>query len=204
MASASWSESLPAFIAAADAFAAALPPGDTDWRRHALGGWTVRDLVGHTTQGVGMLGAALTRPARKMTVDSAAGYFVAVRAMDPQVIAASGRRAGSELGADPSAAVDAVLRRVASSVTTHDGDELVATAVGGMRLADYLVTRTFELCVHTADLAAALGAEAHLPSAAAAQSLQVICELAIAGGRDGHLLRATTGRTGLPAGFTVL
>ncbi len=73
-----------------------------------------------------------------------------------------------------------------------------------MRLIDYLPTRTFELTVHTCDLAAALGQVVEVPEAAAAESLNLLGELAIRAGRAAPLLLAATGRGSLPAGFTVL
>lgn len=73
-----------------------------------------------------------------------------------------------------------------------------------MRLQDYLPTRTFELTVHTADLARALGLPLDLPGTAAAEALRIVSELAIREGHAGAFLLAATGRTGLPAGFTVL
>jgi hypothetical protein len=73
-----------------------------------------------------------------------------------------------------------------------------------MRLADYLPTRTFDLAVHTTDLATAPGVPADLPATAAAQALHVVTDLAVADGLAGPLLLAATGRTGLPAGFSLL
>jgi hypothetical protein len=73
-----------------------------------------------------------------------------------------------------------------------------------MRLADYLPTRTFELAVHTGDLATALGVPPDVPATAAAQALHVVADLAIADGLAGPLLLAATGRPGLAAGFSVL
>jgi len=89
-------------------------------------------------------------------------------------------------------------------VETQDGTELVTTIAGGMRLGDYLPTRTFELAVHTADLATALGVPPEVPATAAAQALHVVADLAVADGLAGPLLLAATGRPGLPAGFSVL
>ena len=85
-----------------------------------------------------------------------------------------------------------------------DGAELLTTIAGGMRLADYLPTRTFELAVHTCDLATALQLPLDVPRTAADQSLQLISELAAGDGMAGPLLLAATGRTGLPPGFSVL
>ena len=73
-----------------------------------------------------------------------------------------------------------------------------------MRLGDYLPTRTFELAVHTADLATAIGEPVDLPVTAAAQALQVVSDLALLDGHAGPLLLAATGRGGLPTGFSVL
>ena len=65
-------------------------------------------------------------------------------------------------------------------------------------------TRTFELTVHTADLATALGAPLDVPVPAASQALRLVADLAASGGVAGRLLLALTGRTGLPVGFSVL
>ena len=74
-----------------------------------------------------------------------------------------------------------------------------------MRLQDYLPTRTFELAVHTSDLASALGVlPPEVPATAAAQALAVVAGLAVTEGHAGTLLLAATGRRGLPAGFSVL
>jgi hypothetical protein len=80
----------------------------------------------------------------------------------------------------------------------------VTTVVGGMRLRDYLPTRTFELVVHTSDLAAAIGVRPEVPAPAARQALLVVADLAVAAGLAAPLLLAATGRPGLPTGFTVL
>ncbi len=94
--------------------------------------------------------------------------------------------------------------RVLELVDGRDGTELVTTIAGGMRLADYLPTRTFELAVHTADLATALGVPPDVPVSAASQALDIVAGLAVTDGLAGPLLLAATGRPDLPAGFSVL
>ena len=84
------------------------------------------------------------------------------------------------------------------------GDALLTTPPGGMRLADYLPTRTFELTVHTCDLAVALGAPLDVPDLAAVETLEVLGGLASRANLAGPLLLAATGRQPLPAGFSVL
>jgi len=55
------------------------------------------------------------------------------------------------------------------------GDEVTQRGRdAGAALADYLPTRTFELAVHTADLAVALGEAPDVPGPAAAQALGIV------------------------------
>lgn len=159
----------------------------------------------HTSRSLLTVEMYLARPAAAVEVASAMDYFRATRAAvaDPAV-AARGRDAGTALGTDPAAAVAEIAARVLSLVDTRTGTELVTTIAGGMRLADYLPTRTFELAVHTADLASALGVPPEVPATAAAQALHVVAGLAVGDGLAGPLLLAATGRPGLPARFSVL
>jgi uncharacterized protein (TIGR03083 family) len=171
-----------------------------------LGEWTVRDLVGHASRALLTVETYLGRPAAAVEVDSGVDYFRRAlgSAGDAAAVAQRGRDAGAALGDDPARAVAALAQRVTARVRAAAEDDLVATPVGGMRLADYLPTRTFELTVHTCDLAAALGQPIEVPEAAGAESLGLLGELALNAGRAGPLLLAATGRRGLPEGFTVL
>ncbi|RBY80679.1 hypothetical protein DQ238_08550 [Geodermatophilus sp. TF02-6] len=174
------------------------------WDEPALGEWTVRDLVGHTGRALSTVQRYLGEPVDTVEVRSPVEYFRRVRVLgDPAEVARRGREAGTALGADPAGAVARLAGEVTTLVDGADPDALAATPAGGMRLADYLPTRTFELTVHTCDLAAALGRPLDVPEAAAAESLSLIGSLAVQGARAGALLRGATGR-GLPSGFTVL
>jgi uncharacterized protein (TIGR03083 family) len=201
----SWDESRRAFTDAAQWFVGTATLVGDRWDRPGLGEWDVRALVGHTSRSLLTVEAYLARPAGAVDVASTADYFRATRAAaaDPAV-AARGREAGTALGADPAATLAQIAARVLSLVATRDGTELVTTIAGGMRLADYLPTRTFELAVHTADLATALGLVPDVPATAAVQALHVVAGLAVADGKAGPLLLAATGRPSLPAGFSVL
>src|SRR5262249_54639345 len=146
----------------------------------------------------------LARPAAAVNIASAPDYYRATRAAAAgPAVAARGRDAGSALGSDPAAAVAEIAARVLALVDNQDGTEVVTTIAGGMRLGDYVPTRTFELAVHTAALAAALGVPPDVPATAAAQALHIVADLALTGGLAGPLLLAATGRPGLPAGFSV-
>ena len=114
------------------------------------------------------------------------------------------RDAGQALGDDPVAAVTAIADRVTALVAGLDGTELLTSIVGGMRLVDYLPSRTFELVVHTADLATALGEPVEPPHTAATQALGIVTEVVVGDGKAGAVLLAATGRSALPPGFSVL
>jgi uncharacterized protein (TIGR03083 family) len=201
----SWDDSRRAFTDAAEWFIRTTALVGDRWQRPGLGEWDVRALVGHTSRSLLTVEAYLARPAATVEVASAAAYFRATRsAAAGPAVAARGRDAGGALGTDPEAAVAEIAARVISLVDTQDGTELVTTIAGGMRLGDYLPTRTFELAVHTADLARALGVPLDVPATAAAQALRLVADLAVADGRAGPLLLAATGRPGLPAGYSVL
>lgn len=161
--------------------------------------------MGHTSRSLLTVETYLSQPADVVDVESAAGYFQVTRAIaaSPAVVG-RGRDAGEALGTDPAAAVADIAARVLPVVESCGGAEVVTTIAGGMRLADYLPTRTFELVVHTADLAAALDLSSDPPPVPAGQALELVAQLAVAEGLAGPLLRAATGRGGLPPGFSVL
>lgn len=201
----SWSSSCRAFDDAAEWFVSTAALVGDRWTRPGLGEWDVRSLVGHTSRSLLTVEMYLSRPAEVIEVESAAGYFRATRAVvGGPAVAARGREAGDALGTDPAAAVADIAARVIPPVAACDGTELVTTIVGGMRLRDYLPTRTFELVVHTADLASALGAPLDAPEMPGVQALELVAQLAAAEGLAGPLLLAATGRRGLPGGFSVL
>jgi uncharacterized protein (TIGR03083 family) len=200
-----WDGSLRAFSDAAKWFVRTAALVGDRWDRPGLGEWDVRALVGHTSRSLVTVEIYLARPAAAAEMASAADYFRATRAAAAgPAVAARGRDAGTALGADPAAAVAEIAERVRALVDTQDGSEVVTTIAGGMRLGDYLPTRTFELVVHTADLATALGVPPDVPATSAAQALHIITDLAVADGLAGPLLLAATGRPGLPDGFSVL
>ena len=200
-----WTTSRRAFADAAEWFVATTALVDGRWAESGLGEWDVRSLVGHTSRALLTVETYLARPAEVVEVGSTAEYYRATRAAaaGPDV-AARGRAAGEALGTDPAAAVAEIAARVVPLVGGCDGTELVTTIAGGMRLADYLPTRSFELVVHTADLAAALGQASEPPPVPAAQAFDLVAQLAVTEGRATALLRAATGREGLPPGFSVL
>ena len=198
----SWDDTRRSFVDAAAWFEQTVDRVGGRWGSPGLGEWDVRALVGHTSRSFLTVEAYLARPAATVEVGSPAAYSAATRAAAASpAVAARGREAGEALGGVPAAAVHEIAARVLALVGTCDGTELVTTIAGGMRLADYLPTRTFELVVHGLDLARALGGPLDVPDRPAAQALALVAELAVTGGQAGPLLLAATGRT---TGLSVL
>jgi hypothetical protein len=94
--------------------------------------------------------------------------------------------------------------RATAALAAVGDDDVVATPVGGMRVRDWLPTRTFELVVHGMDVAAAAGVPFDPPEAAVAEATILAARVAVAVGDGPPVLRALTGRTALPDGFSVV
>jgi uncharacterized protein (TIGR03083 family) len=157
---------------------------DGDWTRPALGEWDVRGLVGHTSRALSTVDSYLAMGSGAPQLDDPVEYFLAVlpdpadpqaRARQNAAIAERGRQAGVDLGDDPAAALDQLAERVTALVRSATARAPVATPAGTMTLSSYLPTRTFELTVHTLDLARAI----QLPAPAVlSHAVAASCELA--------------------------
>jgi uncharacterized protein (TIGR03083 family) len=197
-----------AYIAAGDGFVSLVGDVPADaWDRPALGDWTVRDLVGHTTRSfVTVTDYLATGAGREVEHDHAFDYAAVFRLAhaDPAAITERGRAAGRELGATPLEEVVARRDAALAAAAAHPDAAPVASPAGVMRLTDYLPSRVFELVVHTDDLARALGIE-HVADVGARTVATLFAAGLAAEGRDGPVvLRALTGRAALPHGFSVL
>jgi uncharacterized protein (TIGR03083 family) len=185
-----------------EALVAAITPGQ--WAKPGLGEWDLRALVGHTSRSLVTVESYLGQPAATEDLTSPAAYLAAVAKVDPASVADRGRAAGAALGDDPAAAVRTLVDRVVPLVAGED-DPLISTALGGMRLRQYLPTRTFELVVHGLDIARAAGLPAPAYSTGLlTEVLALAASAAVLGGRGPEVLLTLTGRTSLPAGFSVV
>jgi uncharacterized protein (TIGR03083 family) len=170
-----------------------------------LGEWTVRDLVGHTSRSLITIDEYLTDDAAlEVDLPTAASYFAAVHDVDHAAVAERGRAAGAALGDDPVAFVAELVRRVPPRVAAAPDDARVRSPFGTMLVAEYAVTRTFELTVHTCDLLRALARPGRPPADAARSALRLLADVTAQGDRAADVLLALTGRTALPEGFTAL
>ncbi|AVV41840.1 hypothetical protein C6376_10740 [Streptomyces sp. P3] len=119
-----------------------------------LPGWTVRELAAHVTMAVETVSRNIERdePAKAELTLLEWPFATAARAAE------IGERTRELAAADPD--LDVLYARTgerfAAALAAVPGDRLLATRTGAMSLADYLVTRTVELAVHTDDLNAAV------------------------------------------------
>ena len=176
------------------------------WDGPGLGEWTVRDLVGHTSRSLVTVIDYLARPVAEEVVLSAPAYYTAISAgtIDADAVTERGRQAGRDLGDDPASRFRALADEAVRVAEATDPGLVVHTIVGGMRVAASLPTRTFELCVHGLDLAAATGIPVDLPPQAVEEASTLGAVAAAQRGLGADLLLAMTGRRGLPPGFSVV
>jgi uncharacterized protein (TIGR03083 family) len=174
------------------------------WTAPGLGEWDLRALVGHTSRSLITVETYLGQPATTEALTSPAAYLAAIATVDPASVADRGRAAGQALGDDPAGFVADLVDRVLPLVAGDD-DPLITTVGGGMRLRQYLPTRTFELVVHGLDIARSAGLPA--PSYSAdllAEVLGLAGAAAVLGGRGPELLLALTGREPLSPDFSIV
>jgi uncharacterized protein (TIGR03083 family) len=182
------------------------------WEEPGLGEWTLRDLLGHTvSSALRQVPPALATPAEQLAAASPEAYWAFARTVAPEVYTAAmrasgqdARETGASLGGEPLDAVRDMAGRATEAVAAAGDDDVVTSAVGGMRLRDWLPTRTFELVVHGLDLAAAAGVDPTFGSEALADTAAMAARLAADAGDGVTVIKALTGRGTLPGGFSVV
>lgn len=119
-----------------------------------LGDWTVRDLAAHITMAVETVSRNLERPeppkAELALLDWP--FATAARAADID----EGTKELAKANPDLDALYAGTEQRLTAALADAPGTRLLDTRTGTISLADYLVTRTVELVVHTDDLNAAV------------------------------------------------
>jgi hypothetical protein len=172
-----------------------------------LGDWDLRSLVGHASRSLVTVETYLDRPATEAAVPTAAAYYLAIGhtgGASSDAVVERGRQAGQALGADPATYVRDLAARASGKLAAYDAAYLLTTIVGGMRLEEYLRTRTFELVVHGFDIAVASGVDPAFDDVPLVDSATLAAEVAALSGRSRELLLAVTGRQPLPGGFTIV
>lgn len=177
-----------------------------DWHAPGLGEWDLRALVGHTSRALITVLDYLDRPAPAETISSPEQYYVHVarQATDPAAVAERGRRAGEFLGPHPHRFVADLAERVRAKVDDADPDAVISVLGGGMRVRNYLPTRTFELVVHSFDIGTATGIDVTFSPAVLTDAAGLAMRIAVEAGEGRTVLTALTGRGPLPAGFSIV
>lgn len=177
------------------------------WDEPALGVWSVRSLVGHTTRALLTVETYLhaDEPGH-VSIPTAENYYAAVYSQysEPEEVAERGVQAGVWLGDDPvSKIAEARMTAIALIEAQHEGR---AVSIGGMGipLDEYLRTRVMELVVHSIDLARATGEEHGQPARCVAAVAVLAAGIAAANGHGEELVLALTGRGAMPEGYSVV
>lgn len=195
------------YYRAADTFAdlvAAIDP--SAWSGPGLGVWDLRALVGHTSRALITVLTYLDQPAESEAIESPQQYYAlaARRSTDHRAVAERGRRAGDDLGPRPGDAVRDLAERAAAKAIEADPEALISVLGGGMRVSNYLPTRTLELVVHSFDISAATGIEVTFAAAVLEHTAGLAARVAVALGEGRTILTALTGRGPLPEGFSIV
>jgi uncharacterized protein (TIGR03083 family) len=178
------------------------------WDGPGLGEWDLRSLVGHASRSLITVSTYLNSAAEHEDVTSAQDYYAKIRVYASKLGAADiverGRQAGRDLGDDPAATIDRLVSQVVGELADA-GDPLISVIGGlGIRLSNYLPTRTFELAVHGLDIARAVDISFAPPPDVLEDATVLAARIAAVEGDAETVLMALTGRSGLPPSFSVV
>lgn len=181
---------------------------DGGWSRSALGGWDLRTLVGHTSRALITVTTYVQRPAPRVGAESPEQYFALLRQSsgktDPVGIDDRAKQAGLALGEDPLFTVRALVAAALAAIDGSPGDPVIETIAGGMHVSRYLPTRTFELVVHSLDIAAALDLPFDIPESALSEAAGLAASIAVLLGDGRVVLMSLTGRRALPEKYSIV
>ncbi|MGD8195319.1 maleylpyruvate isomerase family mycothiol-dependent enzyme [Herbiconiux sp. P18] len=180
---------------------------DDAWEKIALGEWTLRSLVGHTTRAILTVESylGLDDPGFENVPDAEHYYSRVYRELtDPASVAARGVEAGIWLGENPAQAVADALARATARVDAAPAERIVSIGGLGIALPEYLRTRVFELVIHSFDISRATGLPHGQPPAAIAACVTLAAGVAAARGEGEQVLLGLTGRAPLPDGYSIV
>ncbi|MEU4168021.1 sterol carrier family protein [Streptomyces sp. NPDC026665] len=126
-------------------------------RPAGLGDWSVRELAAHMTMSLDVVSRQLDLPAPAAKELALLDWPFGTASRAEAI--ADGTRAVAAAHPDLDALYAAVGARVTEQLATAPDDRLLGVPAGAMPLADFLVTRTVELVVHTDDLNRAAGTD---------------------------------------------
>lgn len=182
------------------------------WDVPGLGDWTLRELVGHTvSSALRQVPTVLAAPGAAVALTSPQAYWAFARCAPPEMYAAAtaassadARQTGEWLGDDAAGRVSELAGQATAALAAVRDDDVITTPAGGMRVRDWLPTRTFELVVHGMDIAGAAAVPFEPAPDAVTESVTLAARIAAAVGDGPLVLRALTRRAALPGDFSVV
>ncbi|MFJ3961967.1 sterol carrier family protein [Streptomyces sp. NPDC090036] len=123
-------------------------------RPSGLGDWSVAELAGHIAWIADSLAGGLARPPAAVAELSAVEWPFATASLAGKISEAARETLA---GAPLSELYARAASRMAEALAANRGDRVLDLWIGDMTLADFMITRTVELVVHTDDLNRATG-----------------------------------------------
>lgn len=123
-------------------------------RPSGVGDWSVAELAAHIAWIADSLAGGLARPPAAVAELSAAEWPFATASLAGKIAEAAKETLE---GAPLAELYDRAGARLAEALEANPGGRVLDLWIGAMTLADFLVTRTVELVVHTEDLRRATG-----------------------------------------------
>ncbi|MFD4241228.1 sterol carrier family protein [Streptomyces sp. NPDC058525] len=142
-------------------------------RPSGLGAWTVADLAAHIAWIADSLAVGLARPPAAVPELTAVEWPFATASLAGKISEAARETLA---GAPLPELFDRAAAGLAAGLEANTGDRVLNLWIGDMTLADFLVTRTVELVVHTDDLNRAAGADIPIERQALAACTRLLAD----------------------------
>ncbi|WP_371616680.1 sterol carrier family protein [Streptomyces sp. NBC_00454] len=142
-------------------------------RPSGVGDWSVAELAAHIAWIADSLAGGLARPPAAVAELPAAEWPFATASLAGKIAEAAKETLE---GAPLAELYDRAGDRLAEALETHPGSRVLDLWIGAMTLADFLVTRTVELVVHTDDLRRATGLDIPIDRQALAACTRLLAD----------------------------
>ncbi|MFI5668059.1 sterol carrier family protein [Streptomyces sp. NPDC051704] len=142
-------------------------------RPSGVGEWSVAELAAHIAWIAHSLAAGLARPPAAVPELTAVEWPFATASLAGKIAEAAKETLG---GAPLPELYERAGARMAEELAANPGSRVMDLWIGDMTLADFLVTRTVELVVHTDDLNRALGADIPIERQALAACTRLLAD----------------------------
>ncbi|MEU3402706.1 sterol carrier family protein [Streptomyces sp. NPDC006670] len=148
--------------------------GDAEFARPSgVGEWSVGELAGHVAWIADSLAGGLARPPAAVAELSAVEWPFATASLAGKISEAARE---TLTGAPVPELFERAGARMAEALEASPGSRVLHLWIGDMTLADFLVTRTVELVVHTDDLNRATGLDIPLDRQALAAATRLLAD----------------------------